>query len=72
MAGPDGDEAMPRAKRLKLLREAKARKERAQNGEGDASAPSVEEATSPADEPMQEAPEKEEQDQDEDMPSATD
>ncbi|KAG7387492.1 hypothetical protein PHYPSEUDO_014014 [Phytophthora pseudosyringae] len=54
MAGTDADDAMPRAKRLKLLREAKARKEHGEsdNGEvGDLVAKALKYA---ADEPMQE------------------
>ncbi|KAJ8524107.1 hypothetical protein ON010_g17012 [Phytophthora cinnamomi] len=43
----DGDDAMPRAKRLKLLREAKARKERGESNNGEAGA-LVAEALKPA------------------------
>ncbi|KAG6976599.1 hypothetical protein JG688_00001165 [Phytophthora aleatoria] len=53
MAGSDVDDAMPRAKRLRLLREAKGRKERGENNNGEAS-DLVAAALQPAgDEPMQ-------------------
>ncbi|KAE8911897.1 hypothetical protein PF005_g5932 [Phytophthora fragariae] len=50
---PDGDDAMPRAKRLKLLREAKARKERGESSNGEAGALVAAALKPVTDEPMQ-------------------
>ncbi|KAH7474726.1 hypothetical protein PRIC1_013147 [Phytophthora ramorum] len=53
MAGPDADDAMPRAKRLKLLREAKIRKERGESSSGEAGALVVAGVKPVEDEPTQ-------------------
>ncbi|KAG3117284.1 hypothetical protein PI124_g3434 [Phytophthora idaei] len=53
MAGSDVDDAMPRAKRLRLLREAKARKERGENNNGEASDLVAATLQPAGDEPMQ-------------------
>ncbi|GMF09468.1 unnamed protein product [Phytophthora lilii] len=58
----DADGAMPRAKRLKLLREAKARKERGESANGEAGALVAAALKPAADEPVEEAPSKTPQD----------
>ncbi|EEY57673.1 uncharacterized protein PITG_00235 [Phytophthora infestans T30-4] len=62
MAGTDADDAMPRAKRLKMLREAKARKDRGESSNGEAYAPAAAAIQTASDEPMErkDAPQQEE------------